>query len=60
MPEIGAQEIVDCVPSIQQLNPGLGHGCLDARPARQGAEIGGTHPFAVMGGARVGGLGFRV
>ena len=27
------QGIVDCMSSIQQLNTGLGHGCLDARPA---------------------------
>ena len=41
---LGAQGIVDYIGSIQQLKPGLGHGCLDARPARhrrQGAEIGG-------------------
>ena len=40
---LGAQGIVDYIGSIQ-LKPGLGHGCLDARPAhhhRQGAEIGG-------------------
>ena len=55
VPVIGVQGIVDCIGSTQQLNLGLGHGCLDARRAhrrRRAADVDGEGTRPIVGRLR--------